>query len=342
MTKTIIFTGGGSGGHVMPAITIIKYLPQEFTAVYIGGSGIERELISPLVTFHQISTGKLRRYFDWENFLDFFRFLKGIIDALFILRRYRKSRAIIFSTGGYVSLPVVISGFLLRFKIVIHEQTGQIGLANTIASYFADKILVSFPESMANFPRGKTFFTGYPLREEIFSNTINLVTLDDRVINGIDRKIILVTGGGNGSKLINDLITRERDNLGDFFILHQVGRAFIGQYRPSDNYIPFDFSPYMIDLLKLSSVAITLSGAGIVNELMALNKRAIFIPLKGAQKNEQLFNAKFAQKKINASIISEDDLAGIDLRSEIDKLMERVCYETRIDDARSKILEYLI
>ncbi|MEI8347016.1 MAG: glycosyltransferase, partial [Pseudomonadota bacterium] len=130
--KNIIFTGGGSGGHVMPAITLIQELKKDSSnhLFYIGGKGIEKELIDPLkIPYRTISTGKLRRYFSWENILDFFRIIQGAFQAVNILVRFDRKNTLIFSTGGFVAVPVVLAAWFTRKKIFIHEQTGRVGLA---------------------------------------------------------------------------------------------------------------------------------------------------------------------------------------------------------------------
>ena len=130
--KTIIFTGGGSGGHVIPAITLIKYLREHSPDVsiqYVGGkSGIEKELISELnISYRGILTGKLRRYFSIQNFTDFFKFFFGVVESVIFLLKFSRKETVIFSTGGFVSLPVVIAGRLTGKRVVVHEQTSRLG-----------------------------------------------------------------------------------------------------------------------------------------------------------------------------------------------------------------------
>lgn len=312
--KHIFFTGGGSGGHVVPAITLInELLKQENVAVhYIGGyKSIERELVSKLpVYYNSIFTGKLRRYFSLKNFSDFFKFILGICQSLFFLFPYKSNDTLIFSTGGFVSLPVVIAGFIQRKKIYIHEQTSCVGLANKIASYFADKIFVSFESSLKNFPQNKVVYSGYPLRSEIFSGEKMDVSFGTFSLCDSLKPILFFTGGGNGSSLINDIVENNIEELKSRYrIIHQAGKNFVKNFKKYEDhdYIVFDFiGKEMVDIIKRSDLIVARSGAGTVSELMALNKRVIFIPLKIAQKNEQYFNALEAQKKIDATIVLED------------------------------------
>lgn len=316
MSKTLIFTGGGSGGHVMPALTILKRInaDKKFDIHYIGGiNGIERELVRDYeLTYHPIHTGKLRRYLSVENLKDTIRVFMGLIDAFKILWKFNRKETLVFSTGGFVCVPVVLAAKLQGKKVFIHEQTSRVGLANKISSIFADKVFISFEDSFKYFDERKTYFSGYPLREECYSETINEVVINGRLINDSKLPILFVTGGGNGAQLINKLIQRNLDILASrYLIIHQVGKSFFNEYShiKHDNYIPLAFvGPEMIDLFKLATVTISRSGAGTVCELIAVGKKSIYIPLKIAQKNEQFYNALEAYKKLGSIIIEEKEL----------------------------------
>ncbi|MFA6236735.1 MAG: UDP-N-acetylglucosamine--N-acetylmuramyl-(pentapeptide) pyrophosphoryl-undecaprenol N-acetylglucosamine transferase [Bacteriovorax sp.] len=319
MSKTLIFTGGGSGGHVMPALTILKKVnaKKEFEVHYIGGiSSIERELVRDYeLTYHPINTGKLRRYLSVENAKDTLRVFMGLIDSFKVLWRFKRRDTLIFSTGGFVSVPVVIAAKLQRKKVFIHEQTSRVGLANKICSIFADKIFISFEDSFKYFNEKKTFFSGYPLREECYSEKINPVNINGRLINDSQLPVLFITGGGNGAQLINRLIQKNLDVLANrYLIVHQVGKSFINEYARIQhvNYIPVAFvGTEMIDLFKLATATVSRSGAGTVCELIAVGKKSIFIPLKIAQKNEQFFNALEAHKKLGSIIIEEKELTDV-------------------------------
>lgn len=317
MKKSLIFTGGGSGGHVMPALTIIKKINQnnDYDVHYVGGiSSIERELVKDYrLTYHPIHTGKLRRYLSVENLKDIFKVFLGFFESLIILFRFNKNSTLIFSTGGFVSVPVVLAAKILGKKIFIHEQTSRVGLANKICSYVADKVFVSFKDSIKYFDAKKTIHSGYPVREECFVKETAPV-----IINGVDletksKPILFVTGGGNGSKLINELIKNNFDKLIlEFIIIHQVGKNYIEEYSKikHPDYLPVAFvGKEMIDLFKLATCTVARSGAGTVCELLAIGKRSVFIPLKIAQKNEQYFNALEAKNLLGSIIISEDELS---------------------------------
>ncbi len=316
MAKTLVFTGGGSGGHVMPALTIIKKINEQhlYDVHYIGGiASIERDLVRDYkLTYHPIHTGKLRRYLSVENLKDAFRIVLGLFDSLKVLGKFKSRETLVISTGGFVSVPVVIAAFLQGKKVFIHEQTSRVGLANRICSYFAKKVFISFEESFNYFDRSKTFYSGYPLREDCYTEEIKPVIINTRLLNNSTKPILFVTGGGNGAQLLNKLIEKNFSLLTErFLIVHQVGKTFIDQYTKLSHpdYIPVAFiGPEMIDLMKLATVTVSRSGAGTVCELIAVGKKSIFIPLRIAQKNEQYHNALEANKKLGSIVIQEKDL----------------------------------
>jgi UDP-N-acetylglucosamine--N-acetylmuramyl-(pentapeptide) pyrophosphoryl-undecaprenol N-acetylglucosamine transferase len=314
-SKTIIFTGGGSGGHVIPALTIISELKKEsnLQIQYVGGkNSIEEKLASEnSIPFKSISNGKLRRYLSIENIKDVFKVLFGIIQAWLFLLKYERKKTLIFSTGGFVSVPIVLAAALQRKTIYIHEQTTRVGLANKISSKFATKVFASFEESLKFFPPMKSFYSGYPVRSTLFKDNKSEVSIDGINLKKITKKIIFITGGGNGSHLLNEYVKKELFFLNDYFVIHQVGEKYISAYSElkSNSYLPLSFvGAEMIDILKQADIIVSRSGAGTVSELIALNKKSIYVPLKIAQKNEQYHNAMEAKNKLGSIVISEDSL----------------------------------
>lgn len=328
-SKNIVFVGGGSGGHVMPAITLIKKLKEDdsFLISYIGGrSGIERELITKLsIPYFPIYTGKLRRYLSLENLIDIFKVIMGIFQSILILAKFSR-KTLVFSTGGFVSVPVVIAAKLTLKTVYIHEQTSRVGLANKIASLFADKIFISFEESKKFFPETKTILTGYPLRDECFIPTYPNLDFSGKALNSIAKPILFVTGGGNGSYLINQLVKNHLDILKNkYFIIHQVGKIYEEEFKPfhDENYFSAAFfDKEIIPLFKKAKIVISRAGAGTVCELMSLRKKSIFIPLKIAQKNEQFHNAMEAQRKLGSFILTEDEIPNCDFISYLETFEE--------------------
>jgi UDP-N-acetylglucosamine--N-acetylmuramyl-(pentapeptide) pyrophosphoryl-undecaprenol N-acetylglucosamine transferase len=329
----IIFTGGGSGGHAVPAATLVTRLKQlpDTNILYIGSkTGIEKEIISKLdIPYYIVRTGKLRRYFSLQNFLDIFNILIGTIQSFLIVRKvkkhyykiYNKKKShlssppafLLFSTGGFITVPPVIAAWFSNIPSFIHEQTTRVGLANKICSYFAAKIFISFESSSKFFPHSKTHLSYYPLREEVYSNRAELPK-DIKIKSS--KPVLFVTGGGNGSFLFNTVIQENRQELEKYFtIIHQTGRQFYRRYIPDEtaHYIVRDFFPEMIQIMKYADVIMSRAGAGTVSEIITLQKKALFIPLKIAQKNEQYYNALEAKKYTIAKVISEQELVSIDL-----------------------------
>lgn len=324
--KKIIFTGGGSGGHVLPAITLINKLSSELNAsdneldiLYIGGKeGIERDLICNLgLKYKGISTGKLRRYFSVQNFLDLFKIFWGFLESFFIILNFKNGPTLLIGTGGFVSVAPVIAAKLLGLKVIIHEQTSRAGLANRLCSKFADKILISYEASSQYFDQHKVFFTGLPLRDEIFSHEINDLVIEGIALKNVQKPILFLTGGGNGSLLLNNWLKNSLNDLEKkYFVVHQVGKQFIDEFSKlkNESYLPISFvNEGMIDLFKLSTFVISRAGANTVLELYSLGKKSILVPLKIAQKNEQFHNAKFNEEKLGSIIIEEDKLNNVSL-----------------------------
>ncbi len=331
MKKIILFTGGGSGGHVLPALTIIGELKKQpdVEIRYVGSKqGIEKELAEAQgLIYYGISTGKLRRYFSWENFKDIFRVVKGLFDACALIARTKKEgEVLVFSTGGFVSVPVAIAGRLLGVKVFIHEQTARAGLANRICGFFAHKVFISFEESAQYFCKKKTECSGYPLRRDCFDKNVKPLWIKGKNILETDRPVLFITGGGNGSFLLNALVKKHLAELSARFrIIHQVGKNYLPEFSPlqNDQYYAFDFvRDGMIDVLKRADLVISRAGAGTVSELLAIGRPSIFIPLPHAQKNEQYYNALEAKNKIGSLILEESELKKVNFVETLDKFLK--------------------
>ncbi|WP_412471986.1 UDP-N-acetylglucosamine--N-acetylmuramyl-(pentapeptide) pyrophosphoryl-undecaprenol N-acetylglucosamine transferase [Halobacteriovorax sp. RT-1-4] len=322
--KAVVFTGGGSGGHVVPALTLIDKLKEDSVRIYYIGSytGIESKLTKGKVDrYIGVSTGKLRRYLDWQNITDIFRLMIGLIQCFYYLAHIRLRANTIVSMGGFVSVPTVVAGKLLGYKIIVHEQTSRVGLANKIASLFAHRVFVSFKDSLKYFPQKIVRYSGYPVRDEFKTTQLKTRTFKGIELKDSDAPIFFITGGGNGSKLLNDKI---KENLGSltkqFVVIHQVGSQYIEEYKSleSSRYFPVAFlGDEMPDLMKAAKYIISRSGAGTVAELIAIGKPSLYIPLKIAQKNEQYHNAMEANRLLGSIVITEDEFGRCDLLEEI-------------------------
>ena len=326
----IIFTGGGSGGHVMPALSLIDKLNNDNDILYVGSkNSIEQQQCERRnIEFRKISTGKLRRYLSLKNLTDIFRVLKGIFDAGKIIRKFKPN--VIVSTGGFVSVPVVIAGHFAHVPILIHEQTIDAGLANKIAAKFATKIAVTFSESKKYFPVAKTVQTGIPLRDVIFTGRRDSA-LTNLGLNG-DMRTIYFTGGGLGCHILNETALLILDKILDTHnVIYQTGNAMDGadyeamvKFRESltaekqQRFKLYNFvNEEIADIFAVADMAVARSGAGTVCELSALHIPAVFIPLAIATNNEQLKNAKSVADIGGAVILEEKDLTAERLLSDI-------------------------
>ncbi len=324
----IVFTGGGSGGHTMPALAMIKTFQKhydkkkiKYEILYIGSKeSIEKTVMEKnRINYRSISTGKFRRYFSLKNFTDIFNIIKGLFDSIKIIKDFDPD--IILSTGGFVSVPPVIAGYFKKIPILIHEQTIDAGLANKIAGFFATKIALTFSESKKYFKKEKCILTGIPLREEIFTGTKETALKKF----GLDKKLPVVyfTGGGLGCHILNLVSSVFIPELLDKAnVIFQTGSSFdnkdyLMMLKLRDNlpdikkkrFIVYTFiSEDIADIYSIADLAIGRSGAGTVNELMALKIPAIYIPLKIATNNEQHKNAEVHLKNKSAVIIEEKDL----------------------------------
>jgi UDP-N-acetylglucosamine--N-acetylmuramyl-(pentapeptide) pyrophosphoryl-undecaprenol N-acetylglucosamine transferase len=343
--SNIIFCGGGSGGHVLPALTLIKELQNKYPECQIscigGYSGVEAQLLGEY-NYRGISTGKLRRYLSVQNAIDIFKVALGIFQAYRILFSFDKSKTLIVSTGGFVTVPVVFAAWLQGKPVVLHEQTTRAGLANRVSSIFARKCFLTFEESLNFFPIEKSLWTGYPLRREIFEkfNNSQIKILSK---NTKDLPVLFLTGGGNGSKLLNEALSEILPLLKEsYFIIHQCGEKFLDEYKAkeTDFYKVYDFiNSEMITLLKESEVVISRAGAGTVCELIALGKPSILVPLRIAQKNEQFHNAVVAKKRLGSILLEETNLNGESLLGAINSIRKVKSSPIATQNPLDKILE---
>lgn len=324
----VIFTGGGSGGHVLPAMALIAAKPSRVERIlYIGSrAGLERELCAKAgIEYSAIPTGKLRRYVSLKNVGDFFRFAAGIAAAWFRLRKFDRRRSLVFSTGGFVALPAMVAARLLGIPSFLHEQTSRAGLANRLSAIFARKVFISFQSSRRFYPVSKTIYSGYPLRPDFLSKEKTELRLNGVALNTGGRPLLFVTGGGNGSRLINEWVVKavETSAFDRYFWVHQTGPQWAAPESLSQksNYLSTAFVGFELpNLMKWSTAVVCRGGAGTLCELRALQKSALVVPLKIAQQNEQWHNALEIQKSIPLKIVPEDEAGNLSLTELISEL----------------------
>ncbi len=311
--KKVVLTGGGSAGHVTPNLALITELQKEVAFFYIGSkTGIEKELIAKTeVPYFSISSGKLRRYIDLENVRDIFRVMKGVIDARRILKQIKPD--LLFSKGGFVSVPVIIAAKMLKIPAFIHESDLTPGLANKIAQRFAEKVFTSFEEAKAYFPREKVFAIGSPIRPEIFNGDKNTAL---KLLHFSSVKpIITVMGGSLGAKKINEQVRKELPNLlGNYQVVHICGKGQVDEsLLGKAGYKQFEYiHEELPHILAATHCVITRGGSNALFEFLALNMPMLIIPLSKKQsRGDQLLNAEsFAQKGF-AKVIEEEAIGSL-------------------------------
>lgn len=319
----IIMTGGGSAGHVTPNLALVPKLESlGFEIKYIGSKkGIENDIIKKAnIPFYSISSGKLRRYFDVKNFSDPFKVIKGVGDAFRILSKEKPD--IVFSKGGFVTVPVVIAASMKKIPVVAHESDFTPGLANKIAGRFCDKLCVTFPESLKYIEGNKGILTGTPIREELFNGRAEI---GKRFCNfKYDKETILIIGGSLGAKVINDTVRMDIERLlKEYNIIHLCGKNNLDdKLKNKEGYIQLEYvSEELPDLMAYADLVISRAGANAIFELLALQKPHILIPLSAkASRGDQVLNAKSFKKSGYSVVIEEEELTTDKLYKELKEL----------------------
>ena len=319
MKKCIVVTGGGTGGHVYPVLAVLDELPR-IRIVWIGsGSQLERRILEGRrLRYYGIPAGKLRRYFSVQNIIDLFRIGAGFLASLVIL--LREKPALVFSKGGYVSVPPVAAARLLGIPSLTHESDLRPGLATRINTRFADRVLVSFPGSDRYFDkrfRAKVIHTGNPIRKELLRGDPQI----GRAMFGCPANVplLLVLGGSLGAASINTLVLQIVDRLRmSCFIVHQLGSGHFGRETVQSNYYPAAyFHDELPDVLAAADLVLCRAGANTLWELAALGKPSILIPLpRGSSRGDQIENAGFFAEA-GAAIVLQQEGLGPDRLSEV-------------------------
>lgn len=311
--KTILFTGGGSAGHVTPNLALIKkFLNENWQVLYVGSNnGIEKEIIAKInIPYYSISTGKLRRYFSWQNFIDPFKVLEGFIQAFILCRKLKP--AVVFSKGGFVAFPVVLGAWLNRIPVISHESDLTPGLANRLSYPFTKTICLTFPESQKYFKNTKKLVvTGTPLRAELFSGNAD----KGRAICGFssDKKIVLVYGGGLGAQAVNQAVRAALPKLLlEYQVVHLCGKGKLdASLAELAGYKQFEYlHEELSDVMASAELVISRAGANSLYELLALKKPHILVPLSTAgSRGDQLDNAKYFANLGLSQVILEEILS---------------------------------
>lgn len=304
-------TGGGTAGHVTPNIALMPSLRQEgFEISYIGSyDGIEKGLIEAQnVPYYGISSGKLRRYFDPKNFSDPFKVIKGFFQARKLLKKLKPD--ILFSKGGFVSVPVVLAAKTRHIPVIIHESDLTPGLANKLAIPAATKVCCNFPETLKYLPEGKAVLTGSPIRRELLTGN-RLAALDFCHFTA-DKPVLLIIGGSIGSVFINNAVRGSLDQLLEQFqVIHLCGKGNLDpELEHRQGYAQYEYiSDNLADLFAAADLVISRAGANSICELLALHKPNILIPLSAkASRGDQILNARSFESQGFSYVIEEESL----------------------------------
>lgn len=307
----VVLTGGGTGGHVIPNFAVIEELKKQKKTeiLYIGSAnGVEKSMVEKIgIPYKSVACGKLRRYFSIDNLIDIFKVPVGIFQAWRILKKWKPD--VVFSKGGFVSVPVVIAASWMGVMVIIHESDVRPGLANRICARYADKICVSFEETKKYLHKWarKIIFTGNPVRKSIMDGEAE----NGYKFTGLDkhRPVILVMGGSQGAQQINELVRGGMNELlKRFQIVHICGRGNLDMSLHKKGYVQYEFlNEQMKDVYSISELVISRGGANSLAEIAALKKKALVIPLgTAASRGDQIENAQIFSRKLGWGVMVGD------------------------------------
>ncbi|MBI3954561.1 glycosyltransferase [Candidatus Collierbacteria bacterium] len=351
-SKTVVFTGG----HHNSSLVVAKALKKEgYQLVWFGrkfGSGGDKSLSAEYqevsatgIQFIELKAGKFYKKY---SLIEFIKILFGFIQSLVYLIKFKP--ALIVSFGGYLAVPVVISGWLLGIPSVTHEQTVTAGWANKAISPFVKKILLTHNSSLKNYPVGKSLVVGLPIRPELF---------DSKLTKRFKPKLLYISCGKQGSHKVNQALFPLIPSLVKHFtIIHQTGantltkdndkarrvKESLGKYQHHYVFAPYFFTREAATYLKSASYIISRAGAHLTYELLLLKKHTLFIPIAWASHNEQLLNAKLAKKYLPSVILEEKNLNPENLAKSLAELSNLKPTSKTINlptDATSRILKVI-
>lgn len=339
--KKIVMTGGGTAGHVTPNIALMPALRKEgFEISYIGSyDGIEKRLIEEQgVPYYGISSGKLRRYFNPKNFSDPFRVIKGYGQSIKLLKKIKPD--VVFSKGGFVSVPVVLAAKFCRIPAIIHESDITPGLANKLAIPGAVKVCCNFPETLNYLPKEKAVLTGSPIRQELLKGSADAGRTYCKFPEA-SKSVILIIGGSSGSRAINNTVRELLPQLmPDYNVIHLCGKGNLDtSLTQTAGYLQLEYANQeLADLFALSDLVISRAGANAICELLALHKPNILIPLSAnASRGDQILNANSFQAQGFSYVLEEENLSPETLRSAITHVIaEKESYISAMKNSQTR------
>lgn len=324
--KKIVLTGGGTAGHVTPNIALLPSLREAgFDVAYIGSyDGIEKKLIEEFnVPYYGIATGKFRRYLDLKNLTDPFKVIKGYGEALKLMKELKPD--IVFSKGGFVSVPVVLAAKARKIPVISHESDMTPGLANKIAKPAATKICCNFPETINHLPADKAVLTGTPIRQELLMGN-RLAGLEFCGFTS-DKPVIMVVGGSTGAVHVNEAIHSILPRLLEKFqVVHLCGKGKLDEkFNNTPGYIQFEYvNKELRDVFAAADIVISRAGANAICELLALKKPNLLIPLSArASRGDQILNANSFKAQGYSLVLEEENMTDDVLYNMIMELYEK-------------------
>jgi len=324
--KKIILTGGGTAGHTTPNLALLPYLKEDnYEIHYIGSeNGIEKSIISGIseITYHGIKSGKMRRYFSMKNFTDPVRIIKGYFEAKKLMKQIKPD--IVFSKGGFVTVPVVRAAHAYKIPVISHESDITPGLANKLSKKYATRICLTFPDVLKEIKPPLGVYTGSPIRSELYSGSARKA----RKMLGFDSKpVLLMMGGSLGAKTINTVLREALPELlKDLNVIHLCGKDNIEEELNSlKGYAQFEYiTEGLADVLALSDYILSRAGSNSIHEFLALKKPMLLIPLPlSASRGDQILNAESFASRNFALVLNQEDLNMDSLIRNIHKLRQK-------------------
>ena len=341
MSIKIVFAGGGTGGHIYPGLAVADELKKiaeknnlKIKIYWFGNSsGMDRTLVEKSGSadrFCAIPSGKLRRYFSIKNFFDVFKIIAGLVVSFFRLLFIRP--AVVFSKGGFVSVPPCFAARILRIPVFTHECDFTPGLATKINSRFASKILVSYPETVKFLPKNKqslAVVTGNPVRPVFYEADAQKgrkFLFEGKNVD-LKKPVLLVLGGSLGAHQLNELVVENLAWLTEHFnVVHQCGSkdaSFVP--AQTDSYFPYPFIyEQMPDVIACADVILSRAGANTVWESAVEKKPSVLIPLCGnGTRGDQVDNANFFKERGAAFVLTGNEAVFENLRNCLEKLLDK-------------------
>ncbi len=346
--RKIVLTGGGTLGHVTPHLALIPHLREAgYEIHYIGTeNGMEAAKMRsvPGVTYHAVKSGKLRRYFSWQNFTDPFRVIAGAFQSARLMGRIRPD--VVFSKGGFVAVPVVFGAWLHRIPVLCHESDLTPGLANKLCRPFAKRFATTFPEC-AEALGSKAEMTGTPLRPELFRGSqekgLELFGFDG------SRPVLLMMGGSSGAKRVNAALREALPRLTeDFDIAHVCGKGNLDPaLEGTRGYSQKEFlDKELPDALAAADLVLSRAGANALGEFQQLGRPMLLIPYpKDASRGDQILNAESMKKRGLCHVLPQEEMNGETLAKALRETwadrenLEKALREAPPADGTKRVLE---